>query len=166
MTNTTGTAWEFGTPNYTNASVNITSGNTGTNCWGTLLDGSFVVNTTTSLRSPTIDLTGVTEGTLEFFDYRDMEGLFNSAVTDYGRVNILDPADLNGTPLASNLVGNYQESAGNFILNGTFVGWERWRVELPAAALNTPIVIEFKFHSDVFNPTPQGGLYIDDVTIR
>ena len=118
----------------------------------------FVVNTTTSLRSPTIDLTGVTEGTLEFFDYRDREGLFNSAVTDYGRVNILDPADLNGTPLASNLVGNYQESAGTFILNGTFVGWERWRVELPAAALNTPIGIEFKCHSDVFNPTPQGGL--------
>nr|MCU0782318.1 hypothetical protein [Akkermansiaceae bacterium] len=62
-----GTPWAYGDPEATGGGGNVTTGNGGSaKCWGTNLVGTYGAGTDTSLRSPVIDLTGVTGATLSF----------------------------------------------------------------------------------------------------
>jgi len=84
-----GSDWEFGDPDSSGLGGDILEGNGGsTNCWGTDIGnpGEYAVPTTTKLRSPVIDLTGVAGAELTFAEALDLE-LNDSAV-----VNIIEEA--------------------------------------------------------------------------
>jgi len=74
----TGSSWEHGDPDSTSPGGDVLTGNGGsTNCWGTNLGladaGEYIVPTETCLRSPVIDLTGVTGAELTFAETLDLQ---------------------------------------------------------------------------------------------
>lgn len=71
---TGGSAWEYGAPTTPNpGGGSVTSGNSGTKCWGTNLNDVYAALTETKLRSPVIDLTGITTATLSFAEAIDIK---------------------------------------------------------------------------------------------
>lgn len=69
-----GSAWEYGAPMTPNPGGGaVTSGNSGTKCWGTKLNSGYEVDTNTKLRSPVIDLTGLGTATLSFAQALDIQ---------------------------------------------------------------------------------------------
>ena len=70
----TGSAWEYGVANSSDLGGGaVTSGNSGTKCWGTNLTGPYAAGTDTKLRSPVIDLTGIPSATLSFAQAIDIK---------------------------------------------------------------------------------------------
>lgn len=138
------TVWEWGTP-----SNGPGAAHSGTEAFGTGLNTDYAQYTDTSLRSPIIDLTGVTNQVrLEFWQYVNVDQ------EDYCQVNILDQYD-------TILVSPVSTQSGS---NG---GWKLLTYPLPATALNQPIKIEFHMaDADYYNAQPLPGWFIDDVSIR
>jgi hypothetical protein len=144
--------WEWGTPNSDNdAGLLLTTGNDGsTNCWGTNLgDGgtpSGTIDTAADsvLRSPAIDLTGVTGATLNFAAAIDAaaDDTVEVLVREVGTDTLLDTL----TPFTAPVTADW-ENVGPLDLS---------------AGDNTNIYLEFRFQggSDLFI-----GLYIDDVVV-
>jgi hypothetical protein len=139
-----GTVWERGAPG-----VGPAGAFSGSTCWGTDLDGYYTNDVSSWLRSPVIDLVGVTAATLSFQQFRDLEADY-----DYGYVHILDTG---GNPLATNLV------AETPILPDET--WVKHTVSLPPEALNTNILLEFRLVTDNYNAIAFAGWYIDDVAV-
>ena len=134
--------WELGTPE-----TGPSAAFSGTNVYGTDLDGNFEAHTSAWLRSPVIDLSRVSIATLSFAEYHsvDVDVNYHSVV-----VNILDEDD-------------------NFLLEvfreaGTVDNWILRTIRLAGDATGGRIRIEFHLETDDFSPLP--GFYIDDVTVR
>jgi autotransporter-associated beta strand protein len=146
---TGGTDWEWGAPNSPDAGGGaVLAGNNGSaKCWGTDLGGGYDAGTDTSLRSPVIDLTGVTAATLSFAQAMD------TAVGHTLEVNVLDSL---GSPLAV-VIAPY----GDPDLNTT--PWKTTSVSLPAGALGQPVRLEWRFIGNGDNGYL--GAYIDDVVV-
>lgn len=146
-----GTAWQYGAPDSSSqGGGEVKAGNGGSaRCWGTNLVGGYGVGTDTSLRSPVIDLTGVTGATLSFARAIDAAGghtlEVNVIAVDNGTViaNVIPPtgdADINSSPWQ--MVGP---------------------VALPPAAFGQAVRLEWRFIGNgdgSFN-----GVYIDDVVL-
>jgi hypothetical protein len=139
-----GTLWEFGTP----TNVGPVAANSGTNCFGTNLDGAYTVNTVVWLRSPPIDLTTAGGATLNFYQFADIELMF-----DAGQVSVLDAAD------DSNLADIGPP------IEGTTPDWEKISRTIPAAALGKSVKIEFRLTTDNFDVSEFAGWYVDDVEV-
>ena len=138
-----GDEWELGTPqNGPGAAFS------GSNCYGTDLDGDFEPFTDAYLRSPEIDLTRVSVATLSFVEFHsvDIEEDYHSVV-----VNIID-ADSDEI-----LQEVFRES-------GAVNGWTQRSIRLAGPTVGAKIKIEFLLETDEFEPLP--GFYIDDVSIR
>ena len=135
--------WELGTP-----SNGPGSAFSGTNAYGTDLDGEFEKFTEAYLRSPEIDLTNVSVANLRFAEFHsvDTEIEFHSVV-----VNVIDSND-------NNIIQEVFSAAGN---SG---GWTQRTIRLAGPTVGSKIKIEFILFSDDFNQLP--GFYIDDVEIR
>ena len=135
--------WELGTP-----SIGPGSAFSGTNAYGTDLDGDFEKFTEAYLRSPEIDLTNVSVANLRFAEFHsvDTEIEFHSVV-----VNVIDPSD-------NSIIQEVFSAAGN---SG---GWTQRTIRLAGPTVGAKVKIEFLLFSDDFNPLP--GFYIDDVEIR
>jgi hypothetical protein len=138
------TGWELGTPTV----VGPSAANTAPNCYGTNLDSAYSINTDIWLRSPMIDLTAYTAGSLEFMEFRNIELTFDSGSI---RVIAADDNEVLGL-IASGL-------------DGTFAGWQSYSKALPPAAFTEPIRIEFRLQTDDFDASSFAGWYIDDVVI-
>lgn len=138
-----GTAWELGTPSI----VGPSAANSGTNCFGTNLAANYTPNANVWLRSPAIDLTGITEAKLKFAHFKDIEAGF-----DFGSVRVLDA--VTNEPLGTDIATT---------IDGIGTTWEPFSARLPAEALGQMIKIEFQFVSETLNE--QAGWYIDDVEL-
>jgi hypothetical protein len=157
-----GSNWEWGVPDTNNGFGGVVNkGSSGTKCWGTVL-GSFTTNgtgfegfyvnpTTTVLRSPVINLTGVTGASLAFAEALDTAGM------DTAQVFVVDNAD--GSVIGGAL---YTATDGN----PDTIAWQAANggnpIVLPAAALGKQVYLEWRF-SGISNAYT--GWYIDDVVV-
>jgi hypothetical protein len=152
-----GLDWERGAPQpLTPPTAGPAAAYSGANCYGTDLDGFFGVNQTPSLRSPPINLAGVSEATLSFQQFRDMEESGSQTTPflfDTGVVNLLRASD------------NSVITADVYVTEGTSADWELVDIPLPVAALGQQIIVEWVFNADGFQGTDQGGWYIDDIEV-
>ena len=143
-----GDNWEIGVPvNGPAAAVS------GANVAATSLTGSIIPYSYSYLRSPVINLTGVTRATLTFQEWRHID----NDVTFHGTaVNVLDA---NG-----NLLQALSAQAG------TIGDYQARTLPLPPQLLGQSIVLEFLFYcdnivADLTTGAPFEGWYIDDVEI-
>lgn len=159
---TQGSIWEWGVPDTNNGFGGVvTAGSSGTKCWGTVL-GSFTTNgtgfegfyvnpTTTVLRSPVINLTGVTGASLAFAEALDTAGI------DTAQVFVIDNAD-------GSAIGGALYTATD--ANPDHIAWQPANggkpISLPAAALGKQVYLEWRFtgSSNAF-----AGWYLDDVVV-
>ncbi|NNC88540.1 MAG: hypothetical protein HKN82_08805 [Akkermansiaceae bacterium] len=155
------TNWEVGTPSVVGPVPPGVPLPSGTQCVGTDIDADYddpVANdgfpfTDIWLRTPPIDLTGKSEGTLSFQQWTEIEDVAGDF--DYGSIRILDAFD------DSELV-----VIENRTIDGSTTGWEQYSAALPAAAftaVNGTIRIEFRFEADDIDSF--AGWYIDDVEV-
>ncbi len=138
----TETMWEWGSP----ANELINAAYSGDACWGTGLNAAYAPGALITLRSPTIDLTGVDRPRLRFHYAVD-----STEEVEGGRVNFRDPS---GELLV----------ASEYFFWGTSAGWEAFDRLVPVEARNRPIQIEFEFLSDELGPNG-AGWFIDDVSV-
>ena len=128
-----GTDWAHGDPDSSGPGGDVNEGNGGSvNCWGTDIgDPGFHLDPTTNscLRTPVIDLTGVSGAELSFAHAIDIEA------ADSVTVNIID--DTTDTVIAADIIS----ITDNDISDSP---WELiGPVTIPAAALGQPIRIEW-----------------------
>jgi hypothetical protein len=159
VSTTEGSAWEWGKPDTNGLGGEITTGNgDSTGCWGTVLgdfsnrgvgsEGYYVNPTTTVLRSPVIDLAGVSGAELGFAEVLDL----NTA--DSAEVYIVDDA-------TDTAIGAAVYTASDSDLNAA--PWASvGPIALPAGALGQQIYIEWRFSGQAVE---YAGWYIDDVVI-
>jgi hypothetical protein len=138
-----GDSWKSGAP-----TVGPGVAYSGHNVWAVSLDGTYANDTFQWLRSPVIDLTGVTSARLSFYEFRDME------TGDLADVNIKDAADPE-----NGFIAQLETSTGGR------TAWTRRSLVLPPEALNRRILLEFNFTSDSVNGLPRSGWFIDDVRL-
>ena len=144
--------WELGTP-----TTGPGAARSGLNVWATGLSTPYELGQNNWLRSPAIDLAGLTSPILTFWEYRDVEPLFlGTTLVDYTTLNVLDAANPNGDPLAV-LIAND---------TGTTPQWTKREFVLPAGVAGKSIILEFILTADSWQEVPQYGWYIDDVTIE
>jgi hypothetical protein len=141
-----GDSWQMGPP-----SVGPGVAFSGTQVWAVGLDQAYAPDTMQWLRSPVIDLTGVTSARLSYYEYRDFEANTGDSTT----VNIKDAADPENGFIAQ-LATDYTPASG----------WVLRSFPLPPEALGKKVVIEFLFTSDSSNVIPRSGWFIDDVTVK
>jgi hypothetical protein len=137
-----GSDWALGTP----TNVGPPAAHSGLNCFGTVLDGNHNLNANVWLRSPSIDLTGASDATLSYAEFRDLEIGFDS-----GTVAVLNADD-------DSLIAEVDSG-----IDGQSAQWESTSHRLPAAALGNIIKIEFRMFSDDISNF--AGWYIDDVMV-
>jgi hypothetical protein len=136
------TPWELGTPSVDG----LMAANSGTNAWGTDLDGPYGAGAVSRLRSPVLDLSELSSPKLEFSYY--VESTFEE---EGGQVNILDE---NGEVL-------YSEPE---IFWGKTATWTPFALRLPPAARGQKVIVEFVLLT-AGAENGFAGWYIDDVTI-
>lgn len=145
VTDTGETLWELGTPNVDG----LAAANSGTQAWGTNLAGNYAPATNAArLQSPVIDLTTRGRATLSFHYH------INAIDGEGGQIRFLNEE---GVTLAT--VPELPD-----IFTGQTDGWEAFSVDIPSAALQQRIIIEFAFltnEDDVVAP----GWYVDDVVV-
>ena len=135
--------WELGSPqNGPGAAFS------GSNCYGTDLDGNFEPFTDAFLRSPEIDLTRVSVATLIFVEFHsvDIEEDYHSV-----SVNIIDAA-------SDDILQEVFREAGS--VNE----WTQRSIRLAGPSVGGKIKVEFLLQTDDVSPLP--GFYIDDVSIQ
>lgn len=144
-----GSDWQHGAPNTPNPGGGaVTSGNSGSNCWGTNLNNAYVANTDTKLRSPVIDLSGVTAATLSFAQALDIASGHTLVV------NVIEEAT--DTVLQSAIHTSTPD------LDTTTANWEAVTVATPITG-GQKVRIEWHFVGN--GDGLYLGAYIDDVTV-
>ena len=139
------TAWELGSPVGSTGPLEGADGSL--NAWSTNL-GDYGTDSDISLRSPSIDLTGIPGAELSFEVFRDADGFADAA-----SVRFLRAAD--------------QVQLGAAVdLDMTIFDTDWTTIEVPVdpAAVGEVILIEFNFSSDS-SPDAFSGLSIDDVSV-
>lgn len=148
-----GTVWELGEPTFGPAAAKSP-----VNCFGTNLGDGYANDANIWLRSPPVDLSSHSEGSLTFDHFKQIEEI--GIDFDFGSIRILNASD----PSLVVAVLEMETIDGD-----TGGAWVEYSKRLPAAvfeAVNNPITIEFRFESDVTNETDVfAGWYIDDVRV-
>ena len=119
----------------------------GSNVYGTDLDGNFEANTDAWLQSPVIDLTDVPIANLTFVEFHQVD-----TEIDFHNVSV-SVLDANSGDLISQV----------FVQAGATQGWTSRSVRLAGPNAGRPIRLEFRLVTDAIG---QGaGFYIDDVVV-
>lgn len=146
---TSGTAWAYGDPESPTAGGGavLTGNGNSAKCWGTNLTGPYSGATDTALRSPVIDLTGVTAANLSFALAIDAPAGHTLAVS------VIDASD--------NVIATITT------IEDADINTAAWQavgpLAIPAAALGQPVRLQWRFVG-----SGDGnflGAYIDDVTV-
>ena len=140
------TLWELGTPSGTTGPTTGADGSA--NAYSTNL-GDYGPDSDIVLRSPPIDLAGLSGAELNLKVYRDADGF-----ADTGTVRFLKSSDL--TPLGADI------DLDLTILDGDWTGFSS---PVPAAALGESVIVEIHFISDASGDS-FSGLSIDNVGIK
>jgi hypothetical protein len=146
---TAGSDWEFGDPDSLGLGGEVIEGNGGsTNCWGTDIGnpGEYAVPTATKLRSPVIDLTGVTGAQLTFAQAMDLE------LADTAIVNIIEEA-------GDTVIATVYTAADADI---NTADWEAVPAIDLAPGVGMKVRLEWAFTGGTLEYL---GWYIDDVTV-
>jgi len=139
------TQWEFGTPNGSTGPIQGADGSA--NAWCTGL-GDYFSDSDISLRSPAIDLTGVSGAELSFAAFRDADGFGDTAVVRFLRA-----------------VDNVQLGVDVAIDMSVFdTDYLTITIPVAAGALGETILVEWNFVSDG-SVDSFSGLSIDDVRV-
>ena len=135
-------AWAWGTPDYV---LGPASAYSGSNCWGTVLNGDYPDYMNAWLMSQPIPVGA--NPVLEFYVWYDLEYMY-----DLGYVEVFDGTSWkNVTPS-----GYYTDVSG---------GWVRQQIALDNATFgNRFLTIRFKATSNY--SFTRAGMYVDDVTVR
>jgi hypothetical protein len=141
------TIWGHGAPQITGPAA----ANSAPNCWGTNIDDNYETDAMIWLRSGPIDLSGVAEATLRYFEYKDIEDPAGADHFDFGTISVLNASD---DSVLAELKTN---------IDGLNANWRQVTLLLPAAAVGQEIKLEFRFQSDFIQNQP--GWYIDDIEI-
>ena len=137
-----GDNWEWGTP------VNgPKAAHSGSKVYATSLTGNLQPYSDAWLRTPPINMAGLTRATLSWHEWRNIDP---TVTFHYAAVNLVDAA-------SGSIIQQLAIDAG-----GT-TGYEPRSISLPAQAMGKSIIIEFLVHCDDFNLLE--GWYIDDVII-
>jgi hypothetical protein len=141
--------WEVGAPSWDPGAPTPgpDSAYSGVNVYGTVLDGVYAELNEAALRTPVIDLTNVTDATLQFWQWYDIEEEFDS-----GQINLLDEQ------------GNSLLMDSLLLLEGTQPQWLRRTIKLPSEAYGKKIMIEFRLISDTLGTF--AGWYIDKLQVK
>lgn len=139
-----GDNWARGTP-----TTGPGSARSGSNVYGTGLSANVNAFSAEWLRTPEIDLTGVSSARLTFSEWLniDPEVTFQNAA-----VSVLDAATL--APIQSDI----------YVASGNSGGWQDRSIRLAGDAGGRKVVIEFILFTDSFNLLE--GWFIDDVLVR
>ncbi len=151
------TTWQLGNPTG-GATTGPAAANSGLNCYGTNISTDYGLSSNIWLRTPAINLIGITNATLTFQQWIDIDSF---DLGDTGTVRVLDADDLPGT------VTELAEVQAN-IQGINPIGWVEFSMELPNAALGENISLEFQFISnndDDSGKANYSGWYIDDVVV-
>ena len=146
--------WALGTPNNIEDGFggDVRSANSGIDAWGTNLDGPIPPDTTATLSSSEIDLTGLSvSATLSFVENLDLQ------TGTSGEVWVVDNAtgeDIGTAPIY--IAIDESISTTGYMPVGP--------LEFPSDALGQVIRLEFRYMSD--NAADFLGWYIDDVTVE
>jgi hypothetical protein len=148
-----GTPWAYGDPESPDpGDWAVTTGNNGSaKCWGTNLVGGYAAGTDTSLRSPVIDLTGVTTATLSFA--RAIDALVGADPNHTLEVNVIDAT----TSAKTTVIAPFEDPEANAS------PWKTISVPIPAEALGKSIYLEWRLTGD--GDGSYLGAYIDDVVV-
>jgi hypothetical protein len=149
----TGTEWAHGAPNSSDQGGGaVTTGNGGSaQCWGTNLTGGYIADTDACLRSPAIDLTGVSDAALSFALSLD------AASGHTYEVNVIEAA---GDTLIANVIPPTQDS------DPADARWVTMHnVVIPATAMGRNVRLEWRFMGDGTAPFEFNGAYLDDVMV-
>jgi hypothetical protein len=139
--------WSYGTPH----NGLPTSGNKGTNAWGSNLDGQhFNLFESTFLYSPLIDLSGFSSATLTFWHCYDFSSMFTSGQLGISTSSSMPPASV---PTLTNFNGLASSA------------WEQATLDLTAYVGRTIQVVWYCQAIDVGLGAPPDGWLIDDVGI-
>ena len=103
------------------------------------------------LRTPPIDLTGITEATLTLQQWVDSDSFDD---LDQGTIRILDANTLAEIVVLETGINGLDPS-----------GWVKFSKAMPVEALDQIVRIEFQFQSDDFDLDDQSGWYLDDVAV-
>lgn len=133
--------WERGVPKAPGPSNAVS----GTNVWGTDLDGTYEGGANYSLVSPVINLTGANNVTLAFDQWFEIEGGY-----DYGYVELTSDGGTTWTEL------------GKFSHNTNGKQWSPVYYNLDAYA-GKQVQVRFRLTSD--NSVAKAGWYIDNVQV-
>ena len=157
----TPTLWELGTPNYglTNTA------NSGTRCWDTNLDTSYIGPANAILYSPYFDFTGVGNASLSFWQNRNTEpgedGLRLEFNTGGGWITLGKANNpLNTTWYTDSLLNSTQQPAWE----GNSNGWVQCTYPLPSLLAGLPNV-QFRFVFSCDGVVNSDGVSIDDFSI-
>ncbi len=136
------THWELGAP----AEPGPAAAFSGANVWGTDLDGNYGPGSVTSLRSPVIDLTGLSRPRLRFHYFID-----STPDLEGGQLRFLDEA---GGVLFTR----------DEVFSGSTSEWTELNIVLPREVQDQKISLEFRLLTDGDNAVGTGW-YIDDVMV-
>ncbi|WP_193212652.1 hypothetical protein [Luteolibacter marinus] len=149
----TGSDWQHGTPASSGIGGAVTTGSGGSaKCWGTDIgDPGFVnTDTSTSLRSPVIDLTSVTAATLTFSQALDFD------VSDVAEVYVIEA----GTDTV--IAGPIYTAVDDDIVAAN---WSTVApIALPPAAFGQSVRLEWRF-TRLNTSSDWLGWYVDDVVL-
>jgi len=159
--------WEVGLPTGTGPAAPFDGA-----AAATKISGSYSDGVSSTLTTPVLDFTGVTDATLRFVHYFESESGFDGghlAISfdgGSGFAVIPDSSFQQGAPYSGTLGGS-SALAGQVAWSGAVTGdWEALVVDLEAvlgANPRTQVVIAFRFASDDSVPYP--GWYLDTVQI-
>ena len=170
-----GRCWEYGRPTY-----GPSAPHTGTNCWGTILNGKYVAREKAWVMSEPIHI--YDNATLTFWTWYDLAYTLVPSLCgmqliglDIGFVEVYDGSGwFNLTPKATGLTGIPDHDCPTLPLNnndavcGKSGGWVPVSVDL-SQFTNKTIQIRFRLDADAFfldDATEAAGWYIDDVVVK
>ncbi|CAN5616585.1 hypothetical protein BH11BAC2_BH11BAC2_20400 [soil metagenome] len=164
VTTTNGTAWELGTP----VGGSTQPAYSAPNCWGTDLDSGYRAGTTTYLTSPQFLLNGMTNPTLQFYQYRYMasgldgmriEFSINNGVT----WNTLGISGSIGSVNWYNVSSIF--STGQPGWSGNSLGWRYSSFSLNTIGSPATLKVRFVFNSNISFGSSQPGIFVDNFSI-
>ena len=131
------------------AVAGLTSGYSGTKCWGTNLTGNYTLGDNITLTSPVFSLTAYTTYQLSFWHW------YVIGAAHYGQLEL----SVDGGAFGTIYVPTYSTANG---WAGTHTSWSRETVDLTAYVGHT---VQYRFRFVSTTGTTYRGWYIDDVKL-
>lgn len=147
----TGTEWTHGAPNSPDqgGEAVIAGNNSSTQCWGTNLTGGYIAGTDACVRSPVIDLSGVTSAELSFALSID---------SDTGHTYQVDVIEAATDNVIASVIAAKEDAT-----NTTSPWVNMSSIAIPGAAIGQSVRLEWRFIGD--GTAQFNGAYLDDVVV-